>query len=378
MSRFAVNPHWLIYLPPTMSPPETSTREGYLEYPTEALEYYRSAGITSVVCEEKHMGSRAVIIVCRDAGVAKARFAAHGEKTGIVYTRTGRPFFSDASLEREFLGCMGQALTAAGFWEKFATDWFCFDAEIMPWSLKAQSLLREQYAAVGAASRNSLTQVLATLRAAQAIGGDTQALIDTYTAVAQNAQKFTDAYRGYCWPVASLADIKIAPFHILATANATHTDKNHRWHMAELAELCRFDTGLFKATQTLTVDLSSEEECRTAETWWENLTAQGGEGMVVKPLDYVSKGKKGYVQPAVKCRGKEYLRIIYGPNYDLPQNLDRLRQRGLGRKRSLAMREFALGLESLDRFVKKEPLYRLHECVFGVLALESEPVDPRL
>src|SRR5437016_10632390 len=108
------------------------------------------------------------------------------------------------------------------------------------------------------------------------------------------------------------------------------------------------------------------------------MTASGGEGMVVKPLEYVVRGKKGLVQPAVKCRGPEYLRIIYGPEYDAPENLQRLRSRGLSAKRSLALREFALGVEALERFVRREPLRRVHECVFGVLALESEPVDPRL
>jgi protein phosphatase len=62
----------------------------------------------------------------------------------------------------------------------------------------------------------------------------------------------------------------------------------------------------------------------------------------------------------------------------MPDHLDRLRERGLGAKRGLALREFALGAEALDRFVKREPLRRVHECVFAVLALESEPIDPRL
>lgn len=100
--------------------------------------------------------------------------------------------------------------------------------------------------------------------------------------------------------------------------------------------------------------------------------------MVVKPLEFVARGRRGIVQPAVKCRGREYLRIIYGMEYTLPEHLERLRSRGLSVKRSLALREFALGVEGLERFVRREPLRRVHECVFGVLALESEPVDPRL
>jgi protein phosphatase len=50
----------------------------------------------------------------------------------------------------------------------------------------------------------------------------------------------------------------------------------------------------------------------------------------------------------------------------------------LNGKPSLALREFALGIEALDRFVSGEPLRRVHECVFAVLAMESEPVDARL
>jgi protein phosphatase len=100
--------------------------------------------------------------------------------------------------------------------------------------------------------------------------------------------------------------------------------------------------------------------------------------MVVKPLDFVVRGPKGLVQPALKVRGREYLRIIYGPEYDAPEHLIRLRERGLNGKRNLALREFALGHEALKRFVSGEPLRRVHECVFGVLAMESEPIDPRL
>ena len=100
--------------------------------------------------------------------------------------------------------------------------------------------------------------------------------------------------------------------------------------------------------------------------------------MVVKPLDFVAFGKRGLLQPAIKCRGSEYPRIIYGPEYSKPEHLARLRERGLSTKRSMALREFALGIESLERFVRREPLRRIHECVFGVLAMESEAVDPRL
>ena len=187
------------------------------------------------------------------------------------------------------------------------------------------------------------------------------------------------AYRRYCWPVESLADLKLAPFHLLASEGRVHSDKPHTWHMDTLARLCAADpTDLLLATPHKTIDVTDEASVAEGIAWWEELTGRGGEGMVVKPGDFVANGRRGLVQPAVKCRGREYLRIIYGPDYDAPEHLERLRARGLSGKRSLALREFALGLEGLERFVAGEPLRRVHECAFAVLALESEPVDPRL
>ena len=142
--------------------------------------------------------------------------------------------------------------------------------------------------------------------------------------------------------------------------------------------MCREDSELLRATPYRLVDVSDPASEKAGADWWTELTGRGGEGMVVKPLDFILRGRRGLAQPAVKCRGREYLRIIYGPDYTTDENISRLRNRGLGHKRSLALGEFALGIEGLERFVRKEPLRRVHECVFGVLALESEPVDPRL
>jgi protein phosphatase len=206
----------------------------------------------------------------------------------------------------------------------------------------------------------------------------TAAVLERLRGREQSVGRFVDAYRQYCWSVALLDDLKLAPFHLLATEGKVHTDQNHVWHMETLAKVCQEDVGILLSTAFKVVDLTDVDSIADGIAWWTSLTARGGEGMVVKPMDWIVRGKKGLVQPAVKCRGKEYLRIIYGPDYDSDENLPRLRSRSLGRKRSLALREFALGLEALERFVRREPLRRVHECVFGVLALESEPVDPRL
>lgn len=383
MSRFAADPKWLIYLPPTMSPCETTTAPGLLEHPAEAFAYYRTQGAPRVICEEKHMGSRAVVVVCRDELAARERFGVLDGEVGIVTTRTGRRFFHDADLERRFLDRVRAAITAAGVWESLDSTWVCLDCELMPWSAKAQELLKSQYAAVGAAGRAALPRAVASLSSTMSrMNGDEKAKLDRVTeAMGRREQcvgKFVDAYRHYCWPVNSLTDLKLAPFHLLASEGKVHTDKDHIWHMGTLARICDKDPDLLRVTAFRIVDVTDPASVTEGIEWWTALTGRGGEGMVVKPLDFLLRGKRGLAQPAVKCRGPEYLRIIYGPDYDAADNLTRLRSRGLGHKRSLALGEFALGIEGLERFVRREPLRRVHECVFGVLALESEPVDPRL
>ncbi len=381
MSRFAVDPKWLIYLPPTMSPSETSQKPDFLEHPDEAFETFRKWGVPEVMCQEKHMGSRAVVIVCRDAEAARDRFGVIGseaEAGGICYTRTGRRFFDDAKVAADLVDRVRSALDRSGLWDELEATWVCLDCELMPWSAKAQELLKQQYAAVGAAGIAANTEALTLLKQAQSRGAEVGNLLATAHERQDMLHRYREAYRRYCWSVNELTDLKLAPFHLLASEGAVHADKDHRWHMEILHRLCAEDEELLLATAYRTVELESDASLVDGTGWWESLTSRGGEGMVIKPLDFVARGRKGLIQPALKCRGSEYLRIIYGPEYARPENLDRLRKRGLSRKRSLAMREFALGIEALDRFVRREPLRRIHECVFGVLALESEPVDPRL
>ena len=379
MSRFAADPRWLIYLPPTMSPTETSPLDDYLEHPAEAFDYFRSQGVDQVVCEEKHMGSRAVIVVCRDEDEAARRFGVANGEAGIIYTRTGRRFFDDMAVERALLGRVRGALDGSAFWDAFETGWACIDCELMPWSAKAQELLDRQYAPVGVAAQAGLAAAETALAGAVAQGVDVEGLRDTLADRRVMADQYVAAYRQYCWTVDTLDDYRIAPFHLLATEGRVHADKDHVWHMETLKTHCNPDgEPVLQTTKYRLVDLARDKDVADAIDWWVAMTEAGGEGMVVKPKAFVTLASRGLVQPAVKCRGREYLRIIYGPEYTRPEYLKRLKKRGLGRKRSLASREFALGIEGLERFVQNEPLRRVHECVFGVLAMESEPVDPRL
>jgi polynucleotide kinase-phosphatase len=365
MSRFAVDPRWLIYLPPTMSPAAAASQEGFLEHPEQAFEEYAGWGVTRVVCEEKHMGSRAIAVIARDPAAAMRRFGVGDGTTGVIYTRTGRSFFDDTT---ELVGRLRAA--AAPLFESLETDWLALDCELLPWSAKAIDLIKTQYASVGAAARHALPEALAALDKAAARGLDVTALAGRTRQRIADAAAFRAAYAAYCRPTDGLDGITLAPFQVLACeGRALALTEPHTWHLAQLAQL---GGDLITPTRHRFVDLSSERERAAAVDWWLELTAAGGEGAVVKPADLTG----ARVQPGLKVRGREYLRIIYGPDYT--GSLDVLRTRHLGKKRQLAQREHGLGIESLTAFTGHEPLWKVHQSVFAVLALESEPVDPRL
>lgn len=365
MSRFAVDPRWLIYLPPTMSPVATATREGFLEHPEQAFDEYAGWGVTRVVCEEKHMGSRAVAVIARDTQAAERRFGVTDGTTGALYTRTGRPFFADAT---ELLARLRTA--AAPLFASLDTDWLALDCELLPWSAKALDLIKSQFASVGAAATHALPATLAVLGQAATRGLDVGDLAERTGRRLDNARQFREAYAAYVRPTQDLDGVTLAPFQILAAeGRALAATESHEWHLAQLAQL---QGDVITPTRHRFVDLASRDERDAATRWWEELTAGGGEGMVVKPAHLADAS----VQPGVKVRGREYLRIVYGPDYT--DSLPLLRDRNLGKKRHLARREHGLGLDALTGFVEGAPLWKVHQAVFAILALESEPVDPRL
>ncbi|TDC76921.1 polynucleotide kinase-phosphatase [Micromonospora sp. KC606] len=370
MSRFAVDPARLLWLPPTMAPCSTSTVDGFLEHPAQAFADYRAAGVDRVVCEEKHMGSRAVVLVEREPGPFGG---------GVVHTRTGRPFFG-APLDAELLARVRAAVTAAGLWAELGTDALLLDAELLPWSAKAGGLIREQYASVGAAGRAALPAALATLDAAAARGLPVAELRERMAARRAEVVAYSAAYRAYVAPTDGLHGVTLAPFAVLAGTGVSFVDRDHGWHLDLADRLCAADPAFFTPTRRRVVDLADESAVAAATEWWLALTSAGGEGMVVKPYaGPAARSEKGsLLQPGIKCRGREYLRLIYGPGYTDPAQLAALRRRSLGRKRGLALREHGLGLAALDAWAQGAPLWRRHELVFAILACESEPVDPRL
>jgi protein phosphatase len=377
MSRFAVDPRWLVYLPPTMIPVATSQVEGFLEHPREAFSYFREEGVDQVICEEKHMGSRSVTLVTRTAEIAEKLLGTPAGQNGVIHTRTGRAFFN-AELNAEALTRIGAAVEKAGLWEELKADWLLIDAEILPWSLKAGPMIRYQYAPVAASGLTMLQAVESGLQQGIERGLDLADDLDWAKTWETGVASYAEVIGRYAWPVDELNGVKIAPFQLLASSAGTLYDRDHLWQMAAADRLVAADPEFFQHTRRLLVEVNDEANIQQAVDWWTELTATGGEGMVVKPLHAPVKGKHGLVPPGLKVRGRDYLRITYGPTYTEPENLAKLRNRRLGPKRSRALREYALGLEAIDRFTRGEPLWRIHEAVFAVLALEADPEDPRL
>lgn len=311
------------------------------------------------------MGSRAVAVIARDAAVAARRFGVQDGSSGVVYTRTGRPFFADTT---ELVDRVRAAVDP--LFGQLQTDWLALDGELLPWTVKAMDLVVGQYASVGAAAREAVPAALDLLERASGRGLDVAQLTQLMRRRQHAAAAFRDAYTAYVHPTDGLDGVTLAPFQILAgEGEAYAVTRPHLWHLDRLGSL---DHPLITPTRRRVVDLASAADRADAAAWWDDLTATGGEGMVVKPAD----GAPSRIQPGVKVRGREYLRIIYGPDY--PEHLDVLRRRHLGRKRSMARREHGLGWDALEAFVDGRPLWTVHQLVFAVLALESQPVDPRL
>jgi protein phosphatase len=263
------------------------------------------------------------------------------------------------------------------------TNWTILDAELLPWSAKARTLIASHYAPISSAAKRGLGASISALSAAceslwlePGSREELARLLEIQKRRLRDAEAYTTAWHRYCWETHGLSDLKFAPFQILAVEGRLLSGMSHMDHLRIIDEHLAGEE-IFLSTKRLEVNVSDLDSRRQGEEFWLALTASGDEGIVVKPLA-TNSDVKTKTQPALKCRGRDYLRIIYGPDYAQPENIMRLKQRRLERKRKLALDEYALGLEALERFVKGASLDKVHECVFAVLALETEPLDPRL
>ncbi|EPE62194.1 polynucleotide kinase-phosphatase [Exiguobacterium sp. S17] len=356
-----------------MSPtPKPAAEAGYLEHPDEAIAYYREHGITRLIAEKKHMGSRAILLVFKDEDAAERTI---GRRTkGIIYTRSGRRFF-ESEQELEVVTRLHQSLISHEYFTTHQTEFVLLDAEILPWNLKARDLIRNQYAHVAEQALLDREQLKHALESAV---DRVEGVRDWYTEVNQKleqAETFKQAFQTYCWDVEDINAIKIAPFHVLAHSEETFFDKTHEWHMGMNQRFADMDE-LFLATEYRLIE--DPDTANDVIEWWKAMTEEGHEGIVIKPDRFLTQVDGKLIQPAIKVRGRKYLSIIYGMDYLEPENLKRLKKRNVSKKQKLALREFALGMEGIKRFVHREPLERYHECVLATLAMEAEPVDPRL
>jgi polynucleotide kinase-phosphatase len=373
LSHFTIPLEELVYLPPTMSPtPKPSRIEGYLEHPMEAFEYYRDNGVETMIVEKKHMGSRGILCLFKDKLVGKEYIGR--EALGAIYTRRGRAFFQK-ELQEQIVTALNEDLVKSGYFEKYNTDFVLLDAEILPWNLKAKELILNQYAHVGEMALLDRSKLNDELQKAFYNGREVLDWIKENDKKVENAVIFNEVYQKYCWETEGLEGIQIAPFHTLAHSTESFFDKPHIWHMEKNKEFNTLSR-LFMETEYRVV--TDEASMQAAIEWWEEITENGHEGFVVKPENYVARRKGKLLQPAIKVRGRKYLHIIYGMDYLQPENLIRLKQRNTGKKQRNALKEFSLGMEAVNRFVHRESLERVHECVLGILALEAEPIDPRL
>lgn len=373
VSHFTIPMEQLIYIPPTMSPtPEASVLPDYMEHPQEAIDYYKSKDIHTLIAEKKHMGSRAIILLFSDrqASIEKTGI----DSLGVIYTRTGRRFF-DKEMEARMLAKLHADLTASDYFRKKETEFLLLDAEILPWNLKAKDLISKQYAHVAEAAFMDRSRLAEKLGEAAMNNEELTIWHKAYKMKLDNAQNFQDVFQQYCWDVSNESEIQIAPFHLLAYSNRSFLAKTHVWHMEQISELAKCSS-MLKETDymVITDDTSADEVIR----WWQQMTEDGHEGIVIKPETFTAKSKGKLLQPAIKVRGRKYLSIIYGMDYLEEQHLTRLKNRRTGKKQKLALQEFALSTESIRRFVNGESLERVHECVLASLALESDRVDPRL
>ncbi len=373
VSHFTIPLDQLIYIPPTMSPaPVTSALDHYLEHPREVIEYYRSNGIETMVAEKKHMGSRAILFLFKDKTVAKKYTGI--ETLGVIYTRTGRRFFN-ISTEEKLVKEINKDLHASNYFEKYNTEYLLLDAEIMPWNLKAKELIRNQYAHVAENALLDRMKLKEKMERAVKKNEELKNWLTEYEHKLENAKVFKDVFQKYCWEIESTNDIQIAPFHLLAHSNMAFFDRSHIWHMEKNREFSKCSPLFVETDYKVISDEASEEE---VIKWWEEMTSAGHEGIVIKPETFVAKNKGKLLQPAIKVRGRKYLNIIYGMDYLIPENLNRLKKRNTNKKQKMALREFALGVEGIQRFVNGESIERVHECVLATLAMECDRVDPRL
>ncbi len=376
-SRMNMNRNWLIFLPSAVASLQGGNAGGELERPESALNYFRAEKIDKAVVEEKHMGSRGIVVLCRTLQPARDRFDVEGEIPGCAYTRNGRRFFKDEDTEAVFIERLERVFTRSNFWKRFSTDWVLLDGEILPWAVKAAESSEESGLVEAGTAVFSETMSAFESDSSSPLKAHWKETIERERSA---LEQYDVMFKRYRTESANLAALKFAPFHLLATEGQTFFHRSHLWHMQMLAGLARSGREFVIPTRYEVVSLSEQATWSKTIRWWEELSEESSEGLVVKPLPFIPRGRRGLAQPALKCRSREHLRLVYGPRYDSAEGRESLLARdALLRRRNKhrrILRQFALSMEAVTRFVKRSPLNAVHECVLGVLAQEVPPSMP--
>ena len=381
MSRFAVDPRWLVYLPPSIVPARSAPGTDTLEHPLAALAYYREHGATGAMLQELHSGTRVVAVVCRDAEVARRRFGVAGGETGAVYSARGRPFFATRAAEEDFLGRLRGALESGGVWGENAEEWVALEGVAGPGHSRMPEVDARLHPApalywgVATAARETLAAAESALaQASGGEGGEAAALLARTRERAALAAAYATACRRSGAPAQSPRELRFAPVRLLASERGVHAERDARWHLDQLAPACRAAPHTLRGTRHTVVDLTHPRSEAEAVAWWKESVARGSAGVAVLPLEPSSGSGGGEIPaPALKCRGDEALRLVHGPEHTLPENRERLRGRGTRAETAHAAREWALSLEALERFTRGEGLARVHECVLAALGVKTGP-----
>lgn len=362
----------LPFIPSTISPCRASELEDFLEHPIKAFEEYKKMGAKTLIGELKHMGSRATILAFESED--KAIHYTNQPKTTIIYSRNGLPFFKGS--DDEFI-CdkIQHLLKSNNYYKKHNTGFVLMDVEILPWNAKGSGLLTNQYLPVLDSSKSLNNKLLGNLEGIKGL----EHIVKEVNNNLINIDKYKEQLENYCWD-ADITNIKIAPFHLLAHEGKTYFDKTHEWHLNHFNELIDIPSNdLFEKTPYVLVDLDDEDSIKKAVDFWLDVTAKGYEGVMFKTETFIEKNDEGEtILPMMKVRGKDYLRIIYGINYNDDKYIHQLRYRNVSKKRFLHYKQTALAVESVKLFANGESFDKWHDYVFANLCLGNVVTDHRL
>lgn len=367
LSRFGVDPRWLVYVPSSPSPVDPSHRPGVLEHVEDALAYYQRHGIEHLVCQEKHAGIPVVVIVCRNESTARTVFGTADGRAGIVYSSGGRNIFSDRNAEDQW---MQQCRDAAEKANLFATHgpFLVFEATLLA-PPPAPAETREEL------TFDAMQEAIAR---AVARGIDMGPLATRLERRRQGLAERTHVFHRRAQIHADGNSPRLVPLRMLATRELSWFDKPSGEHEAVFERFIQADESLFIGRTVFEVHLENPADVERALKTWDEWFTAGRDGMIVRPNSFRRNQRPGIVLPALECRSSDLLRLLYGPEYDLAENLERLRRRSLSALRFRTLQQFVLGMESVVQFVEQEPLSRIHACICVALALDGQRSECKL